>query len=172
MIYLNDSRPEHAEIMARIRLARAQAVADALAGLRSGLARLGRGLWSAAAGTAAAIGRWRRERATMRELMALDDHMLKDIGLSRSMIRGIAAGVARAPVRPEPVRTAVADDNEAALAAHRLRTPLTAIRGFSEILRDNPGLAPEQRDAFFGIVIAESERLDRAIDTVNGPNAA
>jgi|GEM_PF-1777987 len=174
MLYMSDSRPEYAEIMARTRLARARAVADALSAVGSGLARVGRGLKAGTVSTVDAIGRWRRERATTRELMALNDHMLKDIGLSRSMIRGIAADTARTPKprRLEPVRTAVADEHDAALAAHQLRTPLTAIRGFSEILRDNPGLAPEQRDAFFGIVIAESERLDHAIDTVTSPNAA
>jgi signal transduction histidine kinase len=57
-------------------------------------------------------------------------------------------------------------------AADALRTPLTSIRSLSEILRDNPHLPRATRERFLGIVIAESERLDRAIDRVlNSPPA-
>ncbi len=49
---------------------------------------------------------------------------------------------------------------------HELRTPLTSIRSFSEILHDNPGLAPAERQQFLGIVIKESERLTRLINQV------
>lgn len=49
---------------------------------------------------------------------------------------------------------------------HELRTPLTSIRSFSEILHDNPELAPEQRREFLSIVIRESERLTRLVNQI------
>ncbi|MBF0374115.1 MAG: HAMP domain-containing histidine kinase [Alphaproteobacteria bacterium] len=49
---------------------------------------------------------------------------------------------------------------------HELRTPLTSIRSFSEILRDNPEIDPEQRQQFLMIIVRESERLTRLINQV------
>lgn len=57
-------------------------------------------------------------------------------------------------------------DDFISTVTHELRTPLTSIRAFSEILRDNPGLPPAQRDNFLSIVIRESERLTRLINQV------
>jgi signal transduction histidine kinase len=44
-----------------------------------------------------------------------------------------------------------------------LRTPLTSIRSFSEILHDNPDLDAGQRREFLAIIVKESERLSRLI---------
>jgi signal transduction histidine kinase len=55
-------------------------------------------------------------------------------------------------------------DDFLSAVSHELRTPLTSIRSFSEILHENPGLAPEQRQEFLGIVIKESARLTRLIN--------
>ena len=49
---------------------------------------------------------------------------------------------------------------------HELRTPLTAIRTLSELMRDDPELAPEQRQQFIGIIVAETERLSRLVNQV------
>jgi len=49
---------------------------------------------------------------------------------------------------------------------HELRTPLTSVRSFSEILRDNPSLALEERQNFLEIIVKESERLTRLINQV------
>lgn len=38
------------------------------------------------------IADWRARQRTMNELMALDEHMLKDIGVARCEIPGIVAG--------------------------------------------------------------------------------
>ncbi|QAU34759.1 sensor histidine kinase [Janthinobacterium sp. 17J80-10] len=57
-------------------------------------------------------------------------------------------------------------DDFLSTVTHELRTPLTSIRAFSEILRDNPGLASEKRSEYLDIVIKESERLTRLINDV------
>ncbi len=45
-----------------------------------------------------------------------------------------------------------------------LYMPLTSIRAFAEILRDNPNLAPEELRRFSEIIVSESERLTRRIE--------
>jgi signal transduction histidine kinase len=57
-------------------------------------------------------------------------------------------------------------DDFVATVSHEVRTPLTSIRSFSEILRDNPDLDPEQRQEFVSIVVKESERLSRLINDI------
>ena len=49
---------------------------------------------------------------------------------------------------------------------HELRTPLTSIRAFAELMRDDPQMAPAQREQFLGLVVAESERLSRLVNQV------
>lgn len=49
---------------------------------------------------------------------------------------------------------------------HEFRTLITSIRSFSEILRDNADLGPEQRQQFLGIIADESERLSQSIGSV------
>ncbi|MDH3662726.1 MAG: HAMP domain-containing histidine kinase, partial [Alphaproteobacteria bacterium] len=53
-----------------------------------------------------------------------------------------------------------------ATVSHELRTPLTSIRMFSELLHDDPEMEVEQRSEFLGIIIKESERLTRLINTI------
>lgn len=52
---------------------------------------IGRGVRSAVRYIAHALVRWRQRRATYRELAALDDHALQDIGLSRGQIPFVVA---------------------------------------------------------------------------------
>ncbi|HSF40695.1 MAG TPA: sensor histidine kinase [Thermoanaerobaculia bacterium] len=47
--------------------------------------------------------------------------------------------------------------------AHELRTPLSAIRAFAEILHDNPDLPVERRAVFLRIIEKENDRLSRLI---------
>ena len=49
---------------------------------------------------------------------------------------------------------------------HELRTPLSAIRAFSEILQDNPDVDPDERARFIGIIVSETERLTRLVNQV------
>ena len=57
-------------------------------------------------------------------------------------------------------------DDFIATVSHEVRTPLTSIRSFSEILRDNPDLDPDQRQEFTSIIVQESERLSRLINDI------
>jgi signal transduction histidine kinase len=55
--------------------------------------------------------------------------------------------------------------NFAAAVSHELKTPLTAIRMYAEMLRD--GMVPERkRRQYYGTITAESERLSRLINNV------
>ncbi len=49
---------------------------------------------------------------------------------------------------------------------HELRTPLSAIRAFSEILYDDPEIELEERKRFLGILVSETERLSRLVNQV------
>jgi Na+/proline symporter/nitrogen-specific signal transduction histidine kinase len=48
--------------------------------------------------------------------------------------------------------------------SHELRTPMTSIRAFSEILRDAEGISAEQRAAYSSIIHDEALRLTRLLD--------
>jgi len=64
------------------------------------------------------------------------------------------------------VRYAERRSNFAAAVSHELKTPLTAIRMHSEMLRD--GMVPDakKRDDYYATITSESERLTRLIDNV------
>lgn len=49
---------------------------------------------------------------------------------------------------------------------HELRTPITSIRAFSEILYDNADLENDQRQHYLGIITKETERISRLISQV------
>ena len=48
--------------------------------------------------------------------------------------------------------------------SHELRTPMTSIRAFSEILRDNTNMPVEEQRKYFGIIHDETIRLTRLLD--------
>ncbi|MEL6561219.1 MAG: HAMP domain-containing sensor histidine kinase [Bacteroidota bacterium] len=49
---------------------------------------------------------------------------------------------------------------------HELRTPITSIRSFSEILYDNEDLSREEQADFLKIIVRETERISRLISQV------
>ncbi len=53
---------------------------------------------------AGAITKWHKRNKAIRELSALSDHLLKDIGISRSEIRGVVFDVDAMLTAPEPRR--------------------------------------------------------------------
>jgi Na+/proline symporter/nitrogen-specific signal transduction histidine kinase len=48
--------------------------------------------------------------------------------------------------------------------SHELRTPMTSIRAFSEILRDMEGLSPSEKTRYASIIHSETIRLTRLLD--------
>lgn len=46
----------------------------------------------------------------------------------------------------------------------QLAQPLASIRTLAEVLRDNPALAPEQRERMLGLIVDQSDRFDRVVD--------
>jgi signal transduction histidine kinase len=53
-----------------------------------------------------------------------------------------------------------------AAVSHELKTPLTSIRMYSEMLRDGLVLSDDRRQVYYETMTAESERLSRLIDNV------
>lgn len=53
---------------------------------------------------------------------------------------------------------------------HDLLNSLTSVHCVSEILRDNPGIDPGQRQRFLGIILSETQRLIGMVDHL--PEAA
>ncbi|MCB1368704.1 MAG: sodium:solute symporter, partial [Rhodobacteraceae bacterium] len=50
--------------------------------------------------------------------------------------------------------------------SHELRTPMTSIRSFAEILRESDDLSPEQARRYSSIILEESIRLTRLLDEI------
>src|SRR4029077_15883955 len=53
-----------------------------------------------------------------------------------------------------------------AAVSHELKTPLTAIRMYGEMLRDKMVASDSKREGYYRHTTAESERLSRLIDNV------
>ena len=50
-----------------------------------------------------------------------------------------------------------------AFLAHDLKTPLTSVLGYLELLRDEPGLSEEQRAKYTGIALGKARRLEELV---------
>ncbi len=57
-------------------------------------------------------------------------------------------------------------DDFISMITHELKTPLTSIRAFTEIMHDNLDISEEKRKEFLGLMITESARLTRLINQV------
>lgn len=57
-------------------------------------------------------------------------------------------------------------DDFISTVTHELKTPLTSIRAFSEILFDNDDLSAEERSGFLDTIVKETERMSRLINQV------
>lgn len=50
-----------------------------------------------------------------------------------------------------------------AFLAHDLKTPLTSVLGYLQLLRDEPGLSEEQRSKYTGIALDKAQRLEELV---------
>ena len=50
-----------------------------------------------------------------------------------------------------------------AFLAHDLKTPLTSVLGYLELLDDEPGLTPEQRAKYTGVALSKARRLEELV---------
>lgn len=50
-----------------------------------------------------------------------------------------------------------------AFLAHDLKTPLTSVLGYLELLRDEPGLTEEQRAKYTGVALDKAKRLEQLV---------
>ncbi len=64
----------------------------------------------------------------------------------------------------ESLRERMTDDNFLSTSAHELRSVLTPIRSFAEILHDHDNISSKDQHRFAGILVRESERLAEIID--------
>ena len=64
----------------------------------------------------------------------------------------------------EEIRLAGQKTTFVANVSHELKTPLTSIRMFAEMLKD--GKNPQKQDRYLGIMVSETERLTRLINNV------
>lgn len=84
--------------------------------------------------------------------------------MARQVVRAIARGLRRARGAALPASDGAHDP--VTVIAHELKTPLTSIRSLSEVLRHNPDVPVDERNRFLDVILEESDRLNRAINTV------
>ena len=87
-----------------------------------------------------------------------------DSGIHREKPVGIEHASSGFDVKEEATRTAQrvmreVRSNFTSSISHSLRTPLTAILGFSEALVEDPNIPKEAREEYFAIIRNETERL-------------
>jgi two-component system, OmpR family, phosphate regulon sensor histidine kinase PhoR len=103
------------------------------------------------------------------DLAPLDDQGAADLlfafaaGLALAIVLGLYALYRMAAVR---VRFAERRNNFVAAVSHELKTPLTAIRMYSEMLRDGMVEDDQKRQQYYDTITAETERLSRLINNV------
>jgi signal transduction histidine kinase len=89
------------------------------------------------------------------------------VGMIAIMLLAICAGgwILVADLRRELVRARQKTDFVSNVS-HELKTPLTSIRMFSELLAENRVESPEKRTQYLQIIVAEASRLTRLINNV------
>ena len=118
--------------------------------------------------TPAAVHEIRPERVAY---YVAEGRRLRDEAIARG-IRRFAGGLRRMIVGPSagpsagPAPSSVPFDKSDQETAHEVRAALASIRASSEILRDHPDLPSDKRAGFLNSLLAESERLQRALSRI------
>ena len=81
---------------------------------------------------------WRRERATVRELEGLSDHLLADMGLARSEISRVVHEAALAERRPARAKDVVAEIDRSAAESYRRRAMRALSRRIAKLESTQP----------------------------------
>lgn len=123
--------------------------------------------WAAAGSLALAVGfsmlltlRLRRLRRAARAFASTGDASGFELS-GRDEFADLAAGFRE---MAEELEARQAHNREFVLTTlHELKTPLTAIQGAAELLRDHPELEPPERNKFAGNIAVQSERLIRLV---------
>ena len=132
--------------------------------------RLIAGAIGAASARVAVASAVRREGASGEELLEFLDETTHVLEYSRQLeAKSRELEAATAELRAANDRLRELDrlkDEFLSTVSHELRTPLTSIRAFTELIRDEPDMAVDQREEFLDIIVTESERLTRLINQV------
>lgn len=85
-------------------------------------------------------------------------------GELQSISPELAAIRAKLMAQKEEVRRSEQRRQElTAFLAHDLKTPLTSVLGYLELLRDEPGLTEEQRAKYTGVALDKAKRLEQLV---------
>jgi len=105
---------------------------------------------------------------SVRELLAVADETAQMIEYSdrlQAQSKELAATAAKLrEANDKLTRLSVQKDAFLSQISHELRTPMTSIRAFSEILRDTQDVSPEEQKKYSSIIHDESVRLTRLLD--------
>lgn len=105
---------------------------------------------------------------SVKDLMAVADETAQIMEYS-SQLEAKSEEVARAArqlreANEKLTELSVQKDGFLSQISHELRTPMTSIRAFSEILRENDGMTDAERRRYSGIIHDETLRLTRLLD--------
>ena len=104
------------------------------------------------------VGRYLRRLLEDPEQEIVVPRSLQTLGSELAHIRARLASQAEEVRKSEKRRQELV-----AFLAHDLKTPLTSVLGYLELLRDEPGLSEEQRAKYTGIAYDKAKRLEELV---------
>jgi signal transduction histidine kinase len=112
----------------------------------------------------------KEEKITLAEVLKILEESKENIDLNKQLTetsRQLASLTDKLQLANEELRVKDKQKDEFLdTVTHELRTPITAIRASSEILKDDDELPAELKQQFLDNIITESDRLNRLINTI------